>query len=264
MTVKINRTLKLKLKTREKTDPLNTRKNAKENYFVNKRIFTISTNSPVQSLQVHRLFRVFSRDSRAFSFHFELLLVLGVSLGCDVPAIESTEPQAASSSVPEEINSADAAPPPAISPSAVTSTSQTVQTKPKPELLVTQEIASMSLDWVCRPKFHSAYGDTVAGTCFLVEVEHNLPPVVLTANSLLGPAGGLHFDLDHSAQGNRLSQLELLDCETNESLAIYPATPLITIGRKEWAGTPIIGDIAAFQFPGAKAITAGQKAGQKK
>jgi len=53
-----------------KNSPLNTRKIAKGNCFLNKLIFSIS-KSPAKGLQKEiRLFRVFSRDSRAFFVRF--------------------------------------------------------------------------------------------------------------------------------------------------------------------------------------------------
>ncbi len=192
-----------------------------------------------------------------------LTLLFGIALGCGAPSIETSAPEKISPEQ-EEVGLADPAQPllnstPRSTPTD-SSTTRTVRIRPRPELQVTQEIASMSLDWVCRPKFHTAYGDAVTGTCFLVEVEYGLPPVVITANSLIGLSGGLHFDLNPASQGNKLSQLELLNCETNESLAIYPAKPLITIGRKDSNGNVEVGNLAAFQFPGAKAISAGRLA----
>ena len=194
-----------------------------------------------------------------------LLLVLSVlSIGCDVPEVQSPSSTIQQDVEPSSLVSLTDKSQPSNVGSEDSSANRAVNPDPKLAVQVITEIPDLATDWVCRPKFHTEYGDGVAGTCFLVEVEPGLPPVVLTSSRLLSREGGLHYHLDSSVLGNRLHRLELLDCETNESLAIYPAKPLITINRdKKWDGSSEIGDIVAFQFPGAKAFSAGRLAKER-
>lgn len=178
-------------------------------------------------------------------------LTLLVSCGCDVPKMESTNSDAAT--IATEDGSASEPSNRMVDRTSKTSEgSQSRGNQPPIE----------SDDWIFRPRFHTVYGNAVGGTCFLVEVGEEYPPVILTSLSLIGPTGGLKFDIPTPELGNRIRQLEIVNSQGTESVAFLPCSPLITLKAGKIGWDSEIGDIAAFQLRGATAISSGHFASQ--
>lgn len=170
------------------------------------------------------------------SARITIVIALFCFLGCGAESVDDTTtilPQRAPSTV--QSNSA-----PAKSPAP---TAAPVIAAPE----IPQGVAYL-------PRFFTEYGDAVGGMCCIVKLDAQTPPVLLTARSLIGPSGGLRFDIATTDQSNRIRDIELLDPGSKKLITKIKSDPLITLPTELTSfgtmGTlQNCGDIAAFRLP---------------
>lgn len=107
--------------------------------------------------------------------------------------------------------------------------------------------------WV-RPRFDTVDGPIVAGTAFVCEPGPGEPPLLLTAQHLFGPAGGLPRDYEWSEMGTSVRGAEGRDDEGTVVLKTGP--PLVITDAKGMSDEGVGNDLAAFSLLGPARIHA--------
>ncbi|CAN0304426.1 unnamed protein product, partial [Ectocarpus sp. 4 AP-2014] len=113
---------------------------------------------------------------------------------------------------------------------------------------------------VYRPRFYTTRGDALSGTGCIVQVDKSLPPVFITANSLVGNRGGLFRTLAPSQMRGVVKRIELVELDTGALRGDYQSLALATLGEPNDTRLLRVNGVAAFNMPSSAANDAGSLA----
>lgn len=120
-------------------------------------------------------------------------------------------------------------------------------------------VSQLATDWIYHPRFFTEQGDALAGLSFFVELEPESPALLFTSDRLIGRPGGLYYDTRYSSFDNTIQKIALHSIDGNAPVVDYTPLALITLERfGPMKMESSLDDLAIFQFPSARAVSAGR------